>query len=70
MSNENKLGRPLSDSTSASGHIHLRVTMDRKNAYVHAARLSKQKLSEWMVTACDKEAASNLWSAVLKSEQK
>ncbi|MDE2106004.1 MAG: hypothetical protein KGL39_52765 [Patescibacteria group bacterium] len=52
-------GRPLTDSTPASGHIHLRVTLERKNAYVRAARRKKQKLSEWMVAACDKEAASN-----------
>lgn len=50
-----KLGRPLSDETPASGHIHLRVTMKRKNRYVRAARKRKQKLSEWMTEALDRE---------------
>jgi hypothetical protein len=46
-------GRPLTDSTPASGHIHLRVTMERKNRYVRAARKRKMKLSEWMTETCD-----------------
>ena len=46
-------GRPLTDSTPASGHIHLRVTMERKNRYVRAARTRKMKLSEWMTETCD-----------------
>ena len=48
-----KPGRPLADETPASGHIHLRVTMERKNRYVRAARKRKLKLSEWMTEACD-----------------
>lgn len=59
MKDENqtpKLGRPLADETPASGHIHLRVTMERKNRYVRAARRRKQKLSEWMTEALDKES--------------
>lgn len=51
-----KLGRPLADETPASGHIHLRVTMERKNRYVRAARRRKQKLSEWMTETLDKES--------------
>ena len=46
-------GRPLNDSTAATGHIHLRVTMERKNRYVRAAKRRKLKLSEWMSEACD-----------------
>ena len=53
---EPKAGRPLADSTPASGHIHLRVTMERKNRYVRAARKLKLKLSEWMTAALDRES--------------
>ena len=48
------VGRPLADETAASGHIHLRVTMERKNKYVRAARRLKKGLSEWMTEMCDK----------------
>jgi hypothetical protein len=48
-----KPGRPLTGDTPASGHIHLRVTMERKNKYVRAAQIKKMKLSEWMILACD-----------------
>ncbi len=51
-----KLGRPLADETPASGHIHLRVTMERKNRYVRAARKLKLKLSEWMTATLDRES--------------
>jgi len=54
-------GRPLTDSTPASGHIHLRVTMEHKNRYVRAARKRKMKLSEWMTETCD--TASGLVTA-------
>ena len=54
-------GRPLTDSTPASGHIHLRVTLERKNRYVRAARKRKMKLSEWMTETCD--TASGLVTA-------
>ena len=47
-------GRPLNDSAPASGHIHLRVTMARKNAYVHAAK--KKKLTAWIFAQLDKAA--------------
>lgn len=50
------VGRPLADSTPASGHIHLRVTMERKNRYVRAARRKKQKLSEWMTETLDRQS--------------
>jgi hypothetical protein len=52
-------GRPLNDSAAASGHIHLRVTMERKNKYVRAARRRKMKLSEWMLATCDRGEASD-----------
>jgi hypothetical protein len=58
---ELKPGRPLADETPASGHIHLRVTMERKNKYVRAARKLKMKLSEWMTETCD--TASGLVTA-------
>ena len=54
-----KLGRPLAVETPASGHIHLRVTMERKNKCVRAARRRKMKLSEWMEAACDWGEASD-----------
>jgi hypothetical protein len=53
------VGRPLADETAASGHIHLRVTMERKNKYVRAARRRKMKLSEWMLATCDRGEASD-----------
>lgn len=51
-----KPGRPLADSTTANGHIHLRVTMERKNRYVRSAHKRKQKLSEWMIESLDRES--------------
>jgi len=60
MHSETKsVGRPLADETAASGHIHLRVTMERKNKYVRAARRRKMKLSEWMLATCDQGEASD-----------
>lgn len=50
-------GRPSNDEESAVGHIHMRVTMERKNSYVRAARCKKLKLTEWIVETCDKAAA-------------
>lgn len=47
-------GRPPSDVTSATAHIHLRVTPERKSAYVRAAK--PQSLAEWMTEACDRAA--------------
>jgi hypothetical protein len=35
---------------------NLRVTMERKNRYVRAARKRKLKLSEWMTETCDKSS--------------
>lgn len=60
-------GRPLTDSTPASGHIHLRVTMERKNRYVRAARNRKMKLSQWMTETCD--TATGLVTANEKADR-
>jgi hypothetical protein len=38
------------------GHIHLRVTMARKNRYVHAARREGRPLAAWMIGVCDRAA--------------
>jgi hypothetical protein len=48
-----QLGRPLTDSTPATGHIHLRVTLARKGWYVRMARLHNLTLAEWMQRVCD-----------------
>lgn len=50
-------GRPTIDP--ATGHIHLRVSMDRKNAYVRAAQTKSQTLAAWMFGCCDKESGHN-----------
>jgi hypothetical protein len=52
----NPVGRPLNDSAAASGHIHLRVVMARKNWYVRMARLHNLTLAEWMQRVCDEES--------------
>ena len=49
-----KPGRPPRESESAVGHIHIRTTIDRKSAYVRAAK--GKPLAEWMTEACDKAA--------------
>jgi hypothetical protein len=46
-------GRPMNDSVAATGHIHLRVVMARKNWYVRMARLHNLTLAEWMQRECD-----------------
>ncbi len=51
---EPKRGRPPRESESAVGHIHIRTTIERKTAYVRAAK--GQKLTEWMTEACDRAA--------------
>lgn len=48
-------GRPPVDEEAATGHIHLRVTAERKAAYVRAARPGK--LSAWIVAQLDRAAA-------------
>jgi len=46
-------GRPPVDGEAAHAHIHLRVTMQRKNRYVKAAQRRRQTLSEWILESCD-----------------
>lgn len=46
-------GRPPSEATAAAGHIHLRVTMERKNRYVRAAQKTGRGLSQWITDTCD-----------------
>lgn len=53
-----KPGRPTRDTEGATGHIQLRVTMARKNAYVRAAK--PQKLTEWIFENLDKAAGYEL----------
>ncbi len=45
-------GRPPTDGESATHHIHLRVTKQRKNCYVGAAH--PKSLAEWMTEILDK----------------
>jgi len=45
-------GRPTQESHAAIGHIHMRVTMARKNAYVQAAK--PKGLTEWIFQQLDK----------------
>lgn len=51
---DKKIGRPTTDSEAAKGHIHIRTTLDRKSAYVRAAR--PKKLTEWIFENLDKAA--------------
>jgi hypothetical protein len=54
----NPAGRlPFSD-TAADGHIHLRVTMERKNRYVRSAKRAGKNLSDWMTETCDSAAGA------------
>jgi hypothetical protein len=46
----------MNDSVAATGHIHLRVVMARKNWYVRMARLHNLTLAEWMQRECDKSS--------------
>lgn len=56
MSNDEKqLGRPPKEAESATGHIHLRTTMQRKSAYVRAAK--PRKLTEWIFEKLDAAAS-------------
>jgi len=49
------VGRPLNDSVAATGHIHLRITMERKGWYVRYARLHGRTLADWIQQTCDAE---------------
>ena len=52
-----KRGRPPFAGETAVGHIHLRVTMSRKSAYVRAAR--HKPLAQWIFEVCDRAAQLN-----------
>lgn len=52
MLDKPKRGRPTRDGSAAVGHIHLRTTLERKGAYVRAAR--PRKLAEWMTAELDR----------------
>ena len=47
-----KAGRPPTDGESATHHIHLRVTKQRKNCWVGAAH--PKTLAQWMTENLDK----------------
>lgn len=49
-------GRPAKDGKSASAHIHLRATPERKAAYVKRAQAVGRSLSDWITETCDREA--------------
>jgi len=46
------VGRPPIGGVTANGHIQLRVAMEKKNAYVRAAK--PQKLTAWIFAQLDK----------------
>jgi len=50
---DNPRGRLPTGDQPAGGHIHLRVTIERKNRYVRAAKHNGQTLSEWLTETCD-----------------
>ena len=55
MKNEQpQRGRPPIAGEAATGQIQLRTTMDRKNAYVKAAK--PKKLTAWIFENLDKAA--------------
>jgi hypothetical protein len=47
---------PLPDSERADTQIQLRVTRQRKAAYVRAANRKQQTLAAWAFSAMDKES--------------
>lgn len=49
-------GRPPREDQSATSHIHLRVTPERKAGYVQAAQAGGESLSDWMTRTCDAAA--------------
>jgi hypothetical protein len=51
-----KAGRPPREGEAATGHIHLRVVLARKNWYVRMARRHNLTLAEWMQQECDKSS--------------
>ncbi|MES2367040.1 MAG: hypothetical protein V4563_14285 [Pseudomonadota bacterium] len=49
-----KPGRPPIRGETAGAHVHIRTTLDRKNAWVKAAK--PRKLSEWVTETVDQAA--------------
>jgi predicted HicB family RNase H-like nuclease len=57
MTQKSNLGRPpLPPSERADSQIQLRVTRQRKAAYVRAANRKKQTLAAWCFENLDREA--------------
>ena len=52
MNDQPQRGRPPKEGTPAAGQIQIRTTLDRKNAYVRAAR--PKKLTEWIFENLDR----------------
>lgn len=49
-------GRPRRDAQPADAQIQLRVTKERKGAYVKASRKAGTTLADWIFGQCDKGA--------------
>ena len=49
-----KPGRPPTDGVAATGHVHIRTTLDRKSAWVRAAH--PKTLAEWVTKTLDAAA--------------
>lgn len=50
-------GAPPKDGVAAAGHVHLRVTMERKTRWVRAAQRSGWNLTTWCEKHLDAAAA-------------
>ncbi len=57
MNPKPKLGQPTNGDEAAMAHIHLRVTLARKNRYVRTAQREGKTLAAWMTDTCDKASA-------------
>lgn len=58
FSNWRKPGRPAAKTGStATAHIHLRISPKRKRAYQKAAK--RESLAKWMFTICDRASGFN-----------
>ena len=49
-----KPGRPPTDGVTAEGHVHIRTTLHRKGAWVHAAK--PLSLAAWATQHLDRAA--------------
>lgn len=59
-------GAPPKDGVSAAGHVHLRVTMERKSRWVRAAQRSGCNLTTWCEKHLDAAASDEATSQGLK----